>query len=78
MRGRDYVLLGSCKWSSRVGEGVLNRLYEHRALLGGRAAQARLAVFSRDGFTSGLVTRAAAEGVYLVTAADLFAKNPKF
>lgn len=78
MQGRDYVLLGSCKWSSRVGEGALNQLYEHRVLLGRRAAQARLAVFSRDRFTSELVTRAAAEDVHLVTAADLFAPVPPF
>jgi hypothetical protein len=78
MRRRDYVLLGSCKWSSRVGEGVLNQLYEHRALLGPRAAQARLAVFSRNGFTSSLVARAAAENVSLLTAADLFAAEPAF
>jgi AAA+ ATPase superfamily predicted ATPase len=68
-----YALLGSCKWwSKKVGENVLDELYEARTALGPKAAQARFAIFSRSGFTTGLVRRAEREGVALVQATDLF------
>jgi AAA+ ATPase superfamily predicted ATPase len=68
-----YGLLGSCKWSTRpVGEGVLDDLYRARAALGPKAAQAKLAIFARAGFSAGLAERAAKEGVALVGVADLF------
>ena len=68
-----FLLVGSCKWSVRpVDASVLDQLCEHRALLGGRAARARLALFSRSGFSEGVRARASDEGVVLVTAADLF------
>lgn len=72
MEGDDYRVLGSCKWSARVGESVLNQLYEHRAALGGRAAQAKLVLFAREGFSEPLRQRAAAEDVTLVNARELF------
>lgn len=43
-----YLLLGSCRWRDReVDEKVLDQLYAHRAMLGARAARARLALFAR-------------------------------
>ncbi|MHB8296746.1 MAG: ATP-binding protein [Acidimicrobiales bacterium] len=67
-----YVLLGSCKWRRVVPEGVLDELRDRQAVLGGRAANAKLALFAREGFTATLRRRAAREGVLLVSAADLF------
>ena len=72
MRGHAYTLVGSCKWTARVDERVLDQLYGHRALLGGRAARARLVLFARDGFAAALDERAQAEDVALVTAETLF------
>jgi AAA+ ATPase superfamily predicted ATPase len=73
--GKDqHVLLGACKWRDRdVGEDVLDQLYTHRALLGPKAARARLALFARRSFSAGVRKRAERENVLLVTAADLFA-----
>ncbi|MBA2463312.1 MAG: ATP-binding protein [Actinobacteria bacterium] len=71
MRSRDYRFLGACKWSTRVGADVLERLHAHRALLGSRAAQAELAVFGR-GFTERARERAAREHVRLVGIDELF------
>jgi hypothetical protein len=72
--GKDeHVLLGACKWQEReVGEGVVDQLYEHRALLGPKAARARLALFARRGFSADVQKRASGEDILLVTAADLF------
>jgi len=66
------TFLGSCKWKRTAGMHVLDELREAQALLGGRAATARLAIFARTGFDAALRRRAAAEDVLLVTAADLF------
>jgi AAA+ ATPase superfamily predicted ATPase len=75
--GRDnHLLLGSCKWRERdVGEDVLDQLYAHRALLGPKAARARLALFARRGFSPVVRARAEQEGVLLVTARELFEQN---
>lgn len=73
VRRHRYELLGSCKWRRTVDEDTLDELYDHRAVLGSKAARARLALFAREGFTDRLRERAADEGVLLVTAADLFA-----
>jgi uncharacterized protein len=71
---RGYCLLGSCKWWSKpIGPAVLNELYEAKAALGPKAAQARLSLFSKSGFNPELVERAEAEQVELVEVADLFA-----
>ena len=40
--------------------------------LGGHAAAARLIIFGREQFTSELRERSAAEGIHLVSAAQLF------
>lgn len=70
----QYTLLGSCKWSRRpVGEDALEALLASRDVIDGRTANARLAMFSRRGFTRTLQRRAAQEGVLLVTADELFA-----
>ncbi|HEX3692062.1 MAG TPA: ATP-binding protein [Solirubrobacteraceae bacterium] len=68
-----YTLLGSCKWSRKaVGEDALDALRASRDAIPGPAADARLALFGRRGFTPSLKRRAAREGVLLVSAADLF------
>jgi AAA+ ATPase superfamily predicted ATPase len=67
-----YTLLGSCKWRRVVDIDVLDQLRDHQAALGGRAAAARLIIFGREQFTPALRERAAAEGIYLVAAAQLF------
>ena len=74
VNGRQYTLLGSCKWSRRlVNEEVLQALLHSRDAIEGRTANARLALFARRGFTQRLQRRAAREDVLLVSAADLFA-----
>lgn len=68
-----YGLLGSCKWTrNRVGERVLDDLYSARAVLGSKAAQARVVIFARSGFSPPLTERAARDGVTLVEPAGLF------
>lgn len=70
---KGYALLGSCKWwTSKVGENVLDDLHEAKTVLGPKAAQAKLALFSRAGFTEALRGRAEREDVVLVEVADLF------
>ena len=73
VRRHRYEFLGSCKWAKVVDDDVLDTLYEYRALLGGKAARARVGIFAREGFTQKLEQRARDENVLLVTAADLFA-----
>ncbi|MGH7882207.1 MAG: ATP-binding protein [Candidatus Dormibacteraceae bacterium] len=72
--GKDeYILLGSCKWrKGEVGESVLDQLYVHRALLGPKAARARLALFARHGFSERVQERARLGDVLLVTAGEMF------
>ncbi|HWM09991.1 MAG TPA: ATP-binding protein [Solirubrobacteraceae bacterium] len=67
-----YVLLGSCKWSRRARTNALADLLAARERLGGRAANASLAIFAR-GFDSELEEEAAREDVTLITADHLFA-----
>jgi uncharacterized protein len=67
-----YALLGSCKWRRLVDIDVLDQLRDHQAALGGHAAAARLIIFGREQFTSELRERSAAEGIHLVSAAQLF------
>ncbi len=70
---KGYGVLGSCKWwTKQVGANVLDELYEARALLGPKAAQTTLVLFSRSGFTDALHERAENEGVVLVGPAELF------
>ena len=67
-----YTLLGSCKWRRAVDIDVLDQLRDHQAALGGHAAAARLIIFGREQFTPELRERSAAEGIRLVSAAQLF------
>jgi AAA+ ATPase superfamily predicted ATPase len=70
---RGYSVLGSCKWRSKpVGPAVLDDLHAARSSLGPKAAQARLAIFSKSGFKPELSLRAEHEGVVLVEVAALF------
>lgn len=71
MGGRDYSLLGSCKWSRNADDHVIERLQTHRALLGPRAAQAQLAVFAR-GFSQRARELATRTAVRLVKVDELF------
>jgi uncharacterized protein len=68
-----YSVLGSCKWSSRpVGPAVLDDLYAAKSMLGPKAAQARLVIFSKSGFKDELRLRAEQETVVLAEVDDLF------
>jgi hypothetical protein len=70
---KGYGLLGSCKWwRKRVGVAELDDLQQARAALGPSAAQAKLVLFARGGFTREVVERAALENVRLVGLAELF------
>jgi len=75
MRGQDYVFIGSCKWTNEIRGSELDRLYENRALLGNRAAQARFGLFSRNGFSARVEQRAVDENVLLISASKLFANE---
>jgi hypothetical protein len=55
-----------------VDVDVLDQLRDHQAALGGHAAAARLIIFGREQFTPALRERSAAEGIHLVSAAQLF------
>ena len=73
LNNKGYTLLGSCKWLTRpVGTKPLDDLYHARATLGPKAAQAQLAIFSKNGFAEDLERRAAGEGVHLVDVSDLY------
>ncbi|MBM3147276.1 MAG: hypothetical protein FJ000_05200 [Actinobacteria bacterium] len=73
LQKKGYGLLGSCKWwRRRVGVAELDDLYRARAALGPNAAQARLVLFARGGFTRELAERAALENVTLVGLTELF------
>ena len=71
-RNHRYVLVASCKWRRTAGTHVLDDLRRQHAALWPNARGARLAIFAREGFTDQLRDAADAEGVMLVTAADLF------
>lgn len=72
IRTPGRYLLGSCKWKKVVDERALDQLEARRDELGRQAAQAKLAVFARHGFSDELRRRAAKGEVLLVSAADLF------
>lgn len=70
---KGFGLLASCKWWTKpVGVNVVEELYRAKAALGSEAARAKLAIFSRRGYTDALRAQAKREGVTLVTAPDLF------
>ncbi|MGA2163364.1 MAG: ATP-binding protein [Solirubrobacteraceae bacterium] len=72
VRKHRYVLMGSCKWRRVAGAEVLQDLYTKQKQLGPQAADARRVLFARESFTKEVRTKAAADDVLLVTAADLF------
>ena len=69
--GSHYVC--ECKWTRKaVGLNVLDRLREASdSLPAAYAKERQFVLFARRGFTKALRARAAAEGVRLVTAAEL-------
>lgn len=77
--GEGAALVGECKWSLHpvdereldllIGKGEVFRGSEDARRLGLR--RLRYALFSRSGFTSGLLSRAAAEGVLTVDLTEL-------
>lgn len=70
---KGYTVLGSCKWSEEpVGEHVLDGLLSARGVIGPKANQATIILFSRARFTPDLEARARREGVQLATAETLF------
>ena len=72
---KGYGLLGSCKWWRKpVGAAELDDLHRARAVMGPKAAQAKLALFARGGFTPEVVERASLENVALVGLRDLFGR----
>lgn len=72
MDGDRYVLLGSCKWSKRVGTSALDDLRAARDHLGPSAKEAKLAVFAR-GFGRAATERAGS--IELVRAEELFGQR---
>jgi hypothetical protein len=71
---RGYTLLGSCRWLAKpVGVNALDDLYAAGSVLGPKAAQTQLAIFSKNGFSEALRTRAETEDVHLIDVDDLFA-----
>ena len=67
--GGEASLFGECKWSANlVGTDILDDLRQKRSLVDpeGRWPGVSYALFAKAGFTPGLVSRAAAEGVRLV------------
>jgi uncharacterized protein len=73
VRKHRYVLLGSCKWRRCADVDVLSDLLRQMDALGPQAADAKLAIFAREGFTDALRMRAAEHDALLLSAADLFA-----
>lgn len=73
VRKHQYVTVGSCKWRKTADIDVLSDLRRQQDALGPQAANARLAIFAREGFTEQLREQAARQNVSLFTAADLFA-----
>lgn len=70
---KGYTILAECKWwDESVGVDVLDDLREAQAIIGPKANQAQLALFSKRGYTDELRTRAAGEGIRLFTVEDLF------
>jgi len=63
-----------CRWLAKpVGVNALDDLYAARSVLGPKAAQTQLAIFSKNGFSEALRTRAETEDVHLIDVDDLFA-----
>ena len=70
---KGYTVLGSCKWLAKpVGTAVFDDLREGQRVLGPKAAQAELVIFSKSGFAPELEERAANEEVHLVPVGALY------
>jgi hypothetical protein len=71
--GDRVTLVASCKWRNDYAKpGDLDELRRTAARVGATDATPAV-LFSRAGFDPALVARAAAEGVWLVAPADMFA-----
>ena len=70
--GRDLVLAGEAKWTSRADTDALDQLLRTVVHVPGHGPDTRLAIYARDGFTVGLERRARERGVILRTVADLY------
>ncbi len=70
---KGYTVLGECKWSrDPVDIGVLDDLVEAQSVIGPKANQATLVLFSKSGFSDELRERAATDGVQLFSVEDIF------
>jgi uncharacterized protein len=71
------VLLGECKWTERpIGEELLNELINKAALLPSISSfKKHFALFSKSGFTSSLIRKAAKEGCFLFSKKDFALLN---
>lgn len=70
----DAYIIGSCKYKNEpVGVDELELLM-HYASVFGKGAKYYYYIFSKSGFTKGLIDRAAEEGVYLLTLQDIYQK----
>lgn len=72
--GSSAMLIGECKWRNElVGTSVLDKLQERARYVPGTIAQTPLYLFSKSGFTEGLVRAAQEQGnVRLRTVSEMF------
>lgn len=71
--GSAAILLGECKWrNEKVDASVLDKLRERAAYIKGATAQPPLYLFSKSGFTEGLMAQARTQGnVHLVSVEEM-------
>lgn len=70
---KGYTVLGECKWwKGPLGVDALDALVNAKAVIGPKASQAKLVLFSKSGFSTELRARAASDGAELFTVDDLF------
>ena len=73
MSGKDVTVVGEAKWSQQeVNFGILNHLRDTARFVPGWDTAAQVFLFGRI-FDGKLASAAGAEGVRLVTPAELFA-----
>jgi AAA+ ATPase superfamily predicted ATPase len=71
--GASLVLAGEAKWhDGPLDTDALSQLLRTVTSVPGYSSATKLALFARDGFTERVTQRAAAEGIVLRTAADLY------
>lgn len=73
LTGKTYRGIGSCKWSASADTHDLDRLVAQRDRIPGAGA-APLSLFAR-GFHPALIERAAADGVHLIGADELYGRG---